>query len=110
MLQVSPPRVDLQARRLPEFLHGPPPPGSPFNFLSMDPPFMVSRQPRQLRGLCDALTKAQANGWFSADALLIWEEPGDAPDPVPEGFREVSRRSFGTSRLRFFQVTGKDFP
>jgi 16S rRNA (guanine966-N2)-methyltransferase len=99
MLQLEPGEAALVTARLPERLLGPAP-GPPFQFASLDPPFAVSRDGDQLRLLVEALAAAARGGWLEPGSLLVWEEPSDAPAPVPAGFLEEERREHGTSRVR----------
>lgn len=103
-LDLRAPEAVLLRARLPELLLARPPSGAPFDRISLDPPFALCRDPRGLQGLVDALDEAAAGGWFSADAVVIWEEPSDAPAPTPKRIPERDVRHFGTSRVRFFQL------
>ncbi len=103
-LSLCPPEAVILSRRIPELFFATPPAGAPFQFASMDPPFAISRSSAQLQALCEGLSAGIDAGWWTDDALLVWEEPEPSPDPVPRGFREEDRRLFGTSRLRFLRV------
>jgi len=98
-LALRPEEATLLAAELPGVLLQPPP-AAPYDFISLDPPFVLSREGDHLKALVSALGAAGAAGWWSPDALLLWEEPSDAPAPVPVGFAEEQCRSYGTSRVR----------
>jgi 16S rRNA (guanine966-N2)-methyltransferase len=102
-LGLAPPEAEILRRRLPGALEGAPPRTAPFDIVSLDPPFAVSREPRSLEELCAALARAGERGWFRRGTLLIWEEPAGAPAPVPRGFEESDLREFGTSRVRILE-------
>lgn len=104
-LQLGAPEVRVISRSVPElFLDPELRPAVPFTLISMDPPFAVSRSARLLQELCEGLARAAVLGWFEPGALLAWEEPAEAPAPLPGGFREVDVRRYGTSRVRFLEV------
>jgi 16S rRNA (guanine966-N2)-methyltransferase len=106
-LGLAPPAAELLTGRLPELLHRPPPPGAPFDFVSLDPPFALVRAGDTRALLLAALTAAGRAGWWRPGALLCFEEPADAPAPVPEGFVEERRQEHGaTSRLRRLRFAG----
>ncbi len=96
----------LLTATLPDLLLAPPPPAAPYDFISLDPPFAVSRQGDSLRALVGALGAAGAAGWWRPGALLLWEEPSDAPAPAPAGFVEEERRDHGVSRVRRLRFRG----
>ena len=101
------PEVDLIAARLPERLHLPPPPGAPFDFIALDPPFPLVRASDTRAALHVGLTAAGRGGWFADGALLCYEEPGDLPADLPDGFSEEARREHGTtSRMRRLRWVG----
>jgi len=103
-LGVPPAEAHLDPRRIPDlFLRGAPAAGAPFAFISMDPPFAVSRDPEQLARLVAGLGTAGERGWWTPAALLIWEEPADAPAPPVPGFAAEDRREYGTSRVRLLR-------
>lgn len=103
-LALAPPEACLVRASLPGWLLTDPPIESGFGIVSMDPPFQVSRHADQLLRLTSALSKAASRGLFKPGALLLWEEPSDAPRPVPPRFEEVDLREHGTSRVRFLRV------
>ena len=105
-LRVGEDEACMVRRRIPQLFQQPAP-GAPFDLVSMDPPFIVSREADSLKALCEGLSAAGRNGWWHSETRLIWEEPGRAPAPVPGGFEEVDRRDYGTSRVRFFRFVGE---
>jgi len=106
-LGLAPPEAVLLTTRLPDALHAAPPSGSaPYDFVSLDPPFATMRDGDLLRALVDGLAGAGRNGWFRAGALLLWEEPADAEERVPEGFRVETARGYGVSRVRRLRFSG----
>ncbi|WP_316015913.1 16S rRNA (guanine(966)-N(2))-methyltransferase RsmD [Roseobacter sp. HKCCA0434] len=67
---------------------------APCDLIFLDPPYG--------RGMgAAALRSAEAGGWIAPDALIVWEE--GAPQPVPDGFREVDRRGFGDTSMQFLR-------
>ena len=105
-LALAPDEATLLAARLPELLLAERPTDAPYDFISLDPPFAVSREGDRLAALVDALGRGAASGWWSPGALLLWEEPSDAAAPLPRGFAEESRREHGTSRVRRLRCRG----
>ena len=108
-LELGDGEATLVAARLPELLLRPPPgngPCAPYDFVSLDPPFAVCRQGEPRNALVIALGRAGGLGWWRPGALLLWEEPSDAPEPVPEGFDAEARRDHGTSRVRRLRFRG----
>lgn len=104
---LAPPQALLLTDRLPDLLLGPPPQGAvPYDFVSLDPPFALMRDGEGLRALTAALGAAGRSGWFRPGCLLAWEEPADAPDPVPEQFSVEELRGYGTSRVRRLRFRG----
>ena len=101
-LELRPPEAIIETRPLPAFLWGSRPDGGPFDFVSLDPPFRVCRQEEPRAALVAGLPNLVDSGWLSPGARLLWEEPDDAPDPVPDGFAEIDRRAYGSARLRIF--------
>jgi 16S rRNA (guanine966-N2)-methyltransferase len=99
-LKLAPPQAAVIAARLPDLLRDSPPAPAPYEFISLDPPFAVSRTPSELARLVEALRGAGPLGWWRPGALLLWEEPSDAPAPLPGGFVEESVRLHGASRVR----------
>jgi 16S rRNA (guanine966-N2)-methyltransferase len=102
-LDLQAPEALILRRRLPEFLRGPAPSHAPYDLISLDPPFAVCRTPSQLQALISGLAEAARNHWFARTARLIWEEPADAPAPIPSGFELEDERDFSTSRVRFLR-------
>jgi 16S rRNA (guanine966-N2)-methyltransferase len=105
-LRLESDEAELLDARLPQLLTQPPPRGAPFDVVSMDPPFAISRTGDDLRELLLALRGAGALGWWRDGALLLWEEPADAAAPEVPGFELVDRREYGTSRVRRFRARG----
>lgn len=106
-LALAPPEAELLTGRLPGLLHTPPPAGAPFDFISLDPPFAMVRSSDTRAELIAALAAAGPLGWWKPGALLIFEEPGDAPAPIPAGFEQEERREHGaTSRVRRLRYRG----
>jgi 16S rRNA (guanine966-N2)-methyltransferase len=106
-LGLAPPAAVLLPTRLPGLLHGPPPAiGAPYHYVSLDPPFAMMRDGDLLDALVDGLASAARAGWFRPGALLLWEEPSDSEERVPEGFRLESARLFGVSRVRRLRFPG----
>lgn len=106
-LGLAAPEAELLTGRLPALLHQPPPAGAPFDFIALDPPFPLIRASDTRAELLAGLTAAGRAGWWHPGALLCFEEPGDSPAELPEGFVEEARREHGaTSRLRRLRFTG----
>jgi len=103
MLGVGEDRAQILRRRIPELFASPAPDGAPFDLVSMDPPFALSRDSAQLEAMLLGLQQALAGGWLSESVLLAWEEPSEAAAPAIPGLEEVDRRAFGISRLRIFR-------
>lgn len=65
--------------------------GTPYNLVFCDPPYG--------KGLAEAaLISAQAGGWLAENCLLVVEEH-TGQFAVPDGFRELERRSYDASEL-----------
>jgi 16S rRNA (guanine966-N2)-methyltransferase len=100
-LGLAPPDAVVLTTPLPGLLTRPPPADcGPFDFVSLDPPFAWMREADRLAPLVDALAQAGRKGWLHRGCELIWEEPADAADPVPEGFVVEGRKEHGVSRVR----------
>ncbi|MSR46103.1 MAG: 16S rRNA (guanine(966)-N(2))-methyltransferase RsmD [Planctomycetes bacterium] len=100
-LDLAPPAVELLTGLLPALLHQPPPPGAPFDFVTLDPPFALVRASDSRAALLGGLSAAGEAGWLRPGALLCFEEPADCPADMPAGYVEESRREHGkTSRMR----------
>ena len=106
-LGLARPEAEVLRRRLPELLHNSPPQFAPFDFVTLDPPFAISRQAQDLDRLLTGLVAAGEKGWWAAGCELIWEEPSDAPAPTPTGFEQIDQRPFGSSRLRILRFLGE---
>lgn len=70
--------------------------GSPHSLVFLDPPYGKSLGQ-------SALLAAQANGWLSPEALIVWEE-GVKP-AVPVGFEELDQRRYGDTFVTILKVT-----
>ena len=64
--------------------------GAPFSLIFLDPPY------RKAMGEA-ALATADAGGWLSREAFVVWEEA--TPMPVPNGFDLVDRRKYGDTHI-----------
>ena len=64
--------------------------GAPYDLVFMDPPYH-----KDLGAV--ALAKADAGGWLSANAFIVWEE-AYAIDP-PAGFDLLDRRKYGDTHV-----------
>lgn len=72
-----------------------PPPGEPARLVLADPPYDVRAADvaRLLAGLLEA-------GWIAHDAVVVVERPArDGASPLPDGWEETRRRSYGDSAL-----------
>ncbi|MTI00608.1 16S rRNA (guanine(966)-N(2))-methyltransferase RsmD [Roseibium sp. RKSG952] len=66
----------------------------PFDILFADPPYG--------KGLGEqALASALAGGWLKETAVCVLEERAGAAIELPQGFRELDRRSAGDSQVLF---------
>ena len=72
-------------------------PHEPFSLVFCDPPYN--------QGLgCKALASALAGGWFSANALIVFEESSKAELDLPDALTLLEQRDFGETQILFLQT------
>lgn len=72
-------------------------PELPFHTVVADPPYDVDEASEVLALLVD--------GWLSAEAVLMWEQPSKQPALTwPEGLRDLGARVYGEARLNFAEL------
>lgn len=59
-----------------------------------DPPYATSTQ-------ILARMAPLIRGWLAADGWLVWESPAAAEIALPEGFRRLDQRSYGSAAFHF---------
>lgn len=75
--------------------------GGPFDVIFCDPPYG--------RGLgVRALETAARGGWAASGAFAVLEESAKTEVPVPEGWREASRRVYGDTVVAVFEMADRD--
>jgi 16S rRNA (guanine966-N2)-methyltransferase len=73
------------------------PAGGPFALAFLDPPYG--------QGLAGpALASLIEGGWLEPDALLVVEEAAKAEIAAPAGLASVDERTYGDTRIAFFQA------
>tara|TARA_R110000796_G_scaffold10752_33_gene36087 strand:+ start:1212 stop:1763 length:552 start_codon:yes stop_codon:yes gene_type:complete len=68
---------------------------APFDLVFLDPPYGKALGQT-------ALTKAQAGGWLTANAMVVWEE-NTAMD-APKGFSRLDKRKYGDTWITLLSV------
>ena len=72
-------------------------PHDPFSLIFCDPPY--------LNGLGEkALTSAFQGGWFSPQALIVFEESSKAEITLPADLTLLEKRDFGDTQILFLQT------
>lgn len=79
-----------RARILPRDATRLPPDGTASTLVFLDPPYGKAMGQK-------ALLAAQAGGWISPEALIVWEETG--PQDPPEGFTLLDTRRYGDTTV-----------
>lgn len=69
-------------------------PAGRFSVLFCDPPYGRDLAPA-------ALASAAAGGWLEEGALAVVEEAAASPVDLPDGFRELERRTYGETAVTF---------
>ena len=73
-------------------------PHDPFSLIFCDPPY--------LKGLGEqALASAAQGGWFTDQALIVFEESSKADLTVPAGLNLLEKRDFGETHIVFLQAS-----
>ncbi|MEE4120230.1 MAG: 16S rRNA (guanine(966)-N(2))-methyltransferase RsmD [Paracoccaceae bacterium] len=75
--------------------------GAPFDLVFLDPPYGQGLGAR-------ALASAEAGGWLSTGATIVWEE--SAPQPPPPGFALLDARRYGDTHLAILSAPGAPAP
>ncbi|WP_299860548.1 16S rRNA (guanine(966)-N(2))-methyltransferase RsmD [uncultured Roseobacter sp.] len=71
---------------------------APYDLIFLDPPYG-----KDLGG--KALVAADAGGWLSQDAFIVWEEA--QPMPAPDGFAPIDHRRYGDTHITLLSKTSR---
>ncbi|MFZ4515468.1 MAG: 16S rRNA (guanine(966)-N(2))-methyltransferase RsmD [Acidimicrobiia bacterium] len=88
----------LQRADVANALGAPAPPEAPFDLVFADPPYELAPG-----AIVDVLVALRHPGWCVADAVVVVETAADTALELPEGWRAIWERRFGSTLITFVE-------